>query len=227
MTIAGFVSSRWRPRFVGVLLLAGTMLAAAVACERHPNSPSMAGSPGGSASGEVRPAAAGEASVAVGAMRQTKMSICHRTEGTNKFILISVAESAVEAHLAQGDGRVGDPVPGQPGMKFGADCALVPMVPVTITFSGLSGNGSPFTADRESGFFRGSGLRRAYEATASEESLESRVCSIGIPFGVDGKKYEMDITRGVGLVEPVEGHISLSQPRVDECQRIGRNVLRV
>src|SRR2546426_9737521 len=74
---------------------------------------------------------------------------------------------------------------------------------------------------------RGSGLRRASEATASEESLESRVCSIGIPFGVDGQKYEMDITRGVGLVEPVEGHISLSQPRVDECQRIGRNVLRV
>src|SRR5437867_1987799 len=71
---------------------------------------------------------------------------------------------------------------------------------------------------------RGSGLRRAYEATASEESLESRVCSIGIPFGVDGKKYEMDITRGVGLVEPVEGHISLSEPRVDECHRIRRNV---
>src|SRR2546425_10578378 len=73
---------------------------------------------------------------------------------------------------------------------------------------------------------RGPGLRRADEATASEESLESRVCSIGIPLGVDGQKYEMDITRGVGLVEPVEGHISLSEPRVDECHRIRRNVLR-
>jgi len=70
----------------------------------------------------------------------------------NGFILISVAPAAVDAHLAHGDGRVGDPVPGQPDMKFDATCTPVPTEPVTITFAGLTANGSPFTTTDESGF---------------------------------------------------------------------------
>ena len=51
-----------------------------------------------------------------------KIGICHRTSGDNSFILLSVAPIAVTAHKAHGDGRIGDPVPSQPGMRFGADC---------------------------------------------------------------------------------------------------------
>ncbi len=53
-----------------------------------------------------------------------KTDICHRTGGSAEFILISVAPSAVEPHLAHGDGRLGEAVPGQPGMRFGENCQV-------------------------------------------------------------------------------------------------------
>lgn len=58
----------------------------------------------------------------VAATNDSKVDICHTTEGVNSFILISVAATAVDAHLAHGDGRVGDLVPSQPGMIFDASC---------------------------------------------------------------------------------------------------------
>jgi hypothetical protein len=51
-----------------------------------------------------------------------KVDVCHRTSGDNTFFLLSVAPSSVAAHMAHGDGKIGDPVPSQPGMGFGADC---------------------------------------------------------------------------------------------------------
>jgi len=63
-----------------------------------------------------------------------RIEICHRTSGTTAFILISIAPSAVDAHLAHGDGRIGEPLPGQPGMRFGPDCQPEPIAfHVTIT----------------------------------------------------------------------------------------------
>jgi hypothetical protein len=66
---------------------------------------------------------------------------------------MAVPPAALAALLAHGDVRVGDAVPGQPGMKFGSDCTPVPLVPVTITFDGLAGSGnlSPLTTYMESG----------------------------------------------------------------------------
>ena len=52
-----------------------------------------------------------------------KVDICHRNEN-GEFHLINVAESAVPAHLAHGDGKPGDLVPGMEGFKFGEDCTL-------------------------------------------------------------------------------------------------------
>ncbi len=40
---------------------------------------------------------------------------------------------------------------------------------------------------------------RACEATPREEGLEAGVASVGIPLGVDGQEYEMDVARFVGL----------------------------
>lgn len=55
----------------------------------------------------------------------TKTDICHRAGGS--YILISVAAPALDAHFAHGDGRIGDLVPGQPGMRFASDCSLEPI----------------------------------------------------------------------------------------------------
>jgi hypothetical protein len=90
-------------------------------------------------------------STAVVAGGQTKTEICHRT-GAAQFILISVAEPAVDAHIGHGDGRIGNPVPGQPGTKFSTNCTPVPVGPITITFASLVGNGSPFTSYSQAGF---------------------------------------------------------------------------
>ena len=53
---------------------------------------------------------------------QAKVDVCHHSEETNSYILISIAQAALPAHLAHGDGQPGGPVPGQPGMQFGPDC---------------------------------------------------------------------------------------------------------
>jgi len=56
--------------------------------------------------------------------RQAKVVICHRTSSdSNSFIRLEVAGAALSGHLAHGDARVGDPVPGMPDYEFGEDCA--------------------------------------------------------------------------------------------------------
>jgi hypothetical protein len=85
-------------------------------------------------------------------MREAKTSICHVAGGTDRFILLSVAGPAVDAHMAHGDGRVGGPVPGQPGMKFSDNCRPTPLVHVTLVFAGITVDASPFSDETESGF---------------------------------------------------------------------------
>jgi hypothetical protein len=118
------------PSFLLVFVVAIGILVA-MACESGVNTPARpSGTP-----------VAGDASAA--ALRQPKIDICHRTGRSSEFILISVAEPAVAAHIAHGDGRVGDPVPGQPGMTFDAACLQVPAAPPGVTaipLSAFSGN---------------------------------------------------------------------------------------
>jgi hypothetical protein len=55
-----------------------------------------------------------------------KVDICHSTGRANHFILITVAESAVAAHLAHGDGHIGDPVPRMEEFDFDENCTPMP-----------------------------------------------------------------------------------------------------
>lgn len=49
-------------------------------------------------------------------------TVCHRIEGATRFKPIAVVDAAIGAHLRHGDGVVGGPVSGVPGMAFGDDC---------------------------------------------------------------------------------------------------------
>ncbi|HXW07130.1 MAG TPA: hypothetical protein VD833_17985 [Vicinamibacterales bacterium] len=53
-----------------------------------------------------------------------KVQLCHKT-GAGFFVHIEVAQSAVPAHLAHGDGRPGEEVPGTTtGQRFSATCSV-------------------------------------------------------------------------------------------------------
>jgi hypothetical protein len=52
-----------------------------------------------------------------------KVTLCHRT-GAGFYVEITVGAAAEPAHLAHGDGKIGDPVPGQPGKVFGPGCKV-------------------------------------------------------------------------------------------------------
>ena len=143
--MADFVSVSRASMLAGSLFFGAIAITAACGAEVNPLAPGVtptAGSlvPGLSAAASHRPADDG------------KVAICHRTEGTAGFAVISVAANALDAHLAHGDGRPGDPVPDQPGRTFGSDCEVSSPTTVTIGFGGLAGNGARFSTYTESGF---------------------------------------------------------------------------
>ncbi len=63
----------------------------------------------------------GTSAVIVQEQRSAKVSLCHK-EGNGSYHLIDVSVDAESAHRAHGDGKIGDPVPGQTGMTFDAEC---------------------------------------------------------------------------------------------------------
>ncbi len=85
-------------------------------------------------------------------LAQVQVPLCHRTEGSSGFVPIEIAATAVDAHLAHGDVRVGGAVPGQPGSIMSADCTSMATTPVTITFGSLAINGAAITTYSEEGF---------------------------------------------------------------------------
>src|SRR5687768_17334159 len=91
------------------LLLAVTI---ATACGQSPTSPvpNPSPSPGGASGIAPAPGSA-----------QAGVALCHRTEGSTEFVPLTVAVAAVDPHLAHGDVRVGDAVPGQPGAIMTAE----------------------------------------------------------------------------------------------------------
>jgi hypothetical protein len=70
---------------------------------------------------------------------QPKIRVCHRTEGAVDYMLLTVAEAALAAHLAHGDGVIGDPVPGLPGMVFDDNCLPTPAIRILFDNGSSSG----------------------------------------------------------------------------------------
>jgi hypothetical protein len=50
-----------------------------------------------------------------------KLQLCHRT-GNGSYHLINVSVNAEPAHRGHGDGEIGDPVPGDPTLRFDENC---------------------------------------------------------------------------------------------------------
>jgi hypothetical protein len=75
--------------------------------------------------------------------RSQKISICH-TEGTGDYHLIDISDSAEAAHRAHGDGKIGEPVPGQPGKIFDSSCRPVgPAVDIEKSTNGEDADNAP------------------------------------------------------------------------------------
>ena len=73
----------------------------------------------------------------------TKVGVCH-SEGNGTFHLVSISDKALPAHIDHGDGQPGDPVPGQSGKQFGADCSIEDALVTVTSVSGpqnFSGTG--------------------------------------------------------------------------------------
>ena len=93
---------------------------------------------------EIQVQVAGTSAVIVDEVRSnSKVSLCHRTD-SGSFHAIDVSQSAEPAHRAHGDGKVGDPVPGQPMKVFDQNCRAVgPEVQIVKSTNGQDANEAP------------------------------------------------------------------------------------
>ena len=69
--------------------------------------------------------------LSVGAGPAEKVDVCHR-EGNGSFHLINVSAKAMPAHVAHGDAKPGEAVPGMTDTVFGENCELVDVAPLPI-----------------------------------------------------------------------------------------------
>lgn len=141
----GVRSSLSRLRLVIPVLLAGATVMA-VSCARDVSNPVAPGT----VPAQAPPPPNGSAPV--GAASPQYANICHRSEGTNQFVPLTVADATIDTLIAHGDARPGDPVPGQPGMILSPDCTVLSTSSVTITFDGLASSGAKFKDYSQAGY---------------------------------------------------------------------------
>ena len=108
------------------LALTLTLAVAVLGCQQGSHSPTAPtrSEPALGGSGD----AASTASSVTSSAQHERVDLCHRT-GNGRYEKLAVAAPAVSAHLAHGDGRVGDAVPSAPGRVFDASCAAIIVLP--------------------------------------------------------------------------------------------------
>lgn len=116
-------ASSFTLRVAGSIALA-TSVAFAAACNGNVASPTISGSGAGAGAGLASLSASGPGSASMSA-GQTKIDVCHRTEGIHEYILINIADPALPAHMAPGDASPGETIPNLPGKKFGENCEVL------------------------------------------------------------------------------------------------------
>jgi hypothetical protein len=81
--------------------------------------------------------------VVVNEVRLGKVTLCH-AEGNGSYHFIDVSESAEQTHRDHGDGKVGDPVPGQPFKTFDESCRPVgPEIDIEKSTNGADADAAP------------------------------------------------------------------------------------
>lgn len=84
-----------------------------------------------------------DSAVVIAEERTGKVSLCH-VEGNGTYHPITVSESAEQDHRAHGDGKVGDPVPGQALKTFNASCQAVgPSIDIEKSTNGEDADDAP------------------------------------------------------------------------------------
>jgi hypothetical protein len=85
---------------------------------------------------EIQVQISGSSAVVVADSRAGKVTMCH-VEGNGSYHAISVSESAENDHRAHGDGKIGEPVPGRPSLRFDDGCQAVgPSIDIEVLTNG-------------------------------------------------------------------------------------------
>ena len=169
------LTQRWSDSFLIRTLLLATIVVV-TACGTTSNNPLAPSAALSSGTGQEISAAHNGHFLTVSA-RQT--AVCHRTNGTNPFIPLSVSPAALDAHLAHGDAVPGAAVPGDTGMVFNDACTPVPAgsqtVPIYnfVSMACFGGTGATpgFGTDR----VRAAWVRRYCDGALHERSIEQYV----------------------------------------------------
>ncbi len=100
-----------------------------------------------------------EETVVAGKKGQNKVDVCHVT-GNGSYILITIAEPALPAHLNHGDGQPGDPVSGMEGFVFDESCEPVIAVPTDglVAYYPFNGNANDESGNGNDGTVSGASL---------------------------------------------------------------------
>ena len=61
------------------------------------------------------------------------------------------------------------------------------------------------------------------ETAALEHRHEARIDAEGVPLGIDGKEYQVDVVGVEGTSEPIEGEIGIAEAGMDEGDGVGRD----
>jgi hypothetical protein len=89
---------------------------------------------------EIQVQISNTSAVVVADSREGKVTMCH-VEGNGSYHSISVSTSAEPTHRAHGDGKIGEPVPGQTALTFDENCQPAgPSVAIEVFTNGHNAN---------------------------------------------------------------------------------------